>query len=33
MTTRRAFVISLLFATGILITIGVIGAVTARWAA
>ena len=29
MTTRRAFIISLLFSTGILITIGVIGAVTA----
>jgi len=29
MTTRRAFAISLLFASGILITIGVIGAVTA----
>ena len=29
MTTRRAFTISLLFALGILITIGVIGAVTA----
>ena len=29
MTTRRAFAISLLFALGILITIGVIGAVTA----
>ncbi len=28
-TTRRAFTISLLFATGILITIGVIGAITA----
>ncbi len=29
MTTRRAFTISLLFAVGILITIGVIGAITA----
>ena len=28
-TTRRAFTISLLFAVGILITIGVIGAITA----